>query len=88
MRSLDGILKRARAELRINPTIEVYTFDNDVEKRRPANPWAKFNADAYSLAIAGAKALKSLGDTLRDAAPNFREFNQWYDDETRRREWR
>lgn len=87
-RSLDDVLKRARAELRINPTIEVYTFDNGVEQRRSANPWAKFNAEAYEFAKAGAKAFESLGDTLRDAAPKFREFNQWYDDETQRREWR
>jgi hypothetical protein len=37
MRSIDDILAAARHELHTNPTITVYTFENGVEHRRPAN---------------------------------------------------
>lgn len=83
MRTLDDILKRAREELRINPSITVYTFDNGVEKRRPANPWIKFNQALREANI----SFKKLRDSIQETAFKFSEFNQWADDESRRRRW-
>lgn len=52
------LLERVRAELRTNPTIEVYEFAYGEEwLRRPANPWlAASNAFArFNVAAEGAR---------------------------------
>lgn len=92
MKSLDQILKRARAELRINPSIEVYDFENGQEvNRRPANPWAKLNALLHAklnaLLHEGKAAFKELGEAATAAGMAARDFNAWFDDETQRRRW-
>lgn len=87
-RSLNDIIKRAEAELRINPSITVYTFENGVEQRRPANPWAKFNAAMRETTVSFERlrnAFTSIGDAFRHIT--MPEFNAWADDEQQRRKW-
>lgn len=50
---IEDLLLVAHRELSANPTIETYTFDNGVEKRRIANPWAALNVAMRGLADAG-----------------------------------
>lgn len=88
MKTLDDILKRAREELRINPTITVYTFDNGVEQRRSANPWAEFNTAVASVTVNFDEMREAFGritETARHMKPP--DLGNWFDDESRRRRW-
>lgn len=60
-RSLDELMAVARAELKTNPTITVYTFTSGVEQRRAANPWAGLTA-----------AIKDMADDFARFAETFR----------------
>lgn len=89
MRTLDDILKRAREELRINPTVEVYDFKDGHEvNRRLANPWAKFNA-ALSRATFNFDEMREAFGRIAEAMRHMKppELGNWFDDETRRRQW-
>lgn len=69
-RSLTDLLLIAHAELHINPTITVYTFDGGQEQRRPANPEAALNYGLELMVNAVAQftlGIENFGAAIREA---------------------
>jgi hypothetical protein len=71
-RPIEDLLLIARCELQTNPTITVYTFDNGVEKRRLANPWAALRKSMEDFAEAASTAMERFGESFSKAAEAFR----------------